>query len=176
MSKSSIRLNDSLPTFGERLSMAGAVLGLWLLGSLFVGVVAVFALPLAIMAPVFYFGVLSAYALLGIGAALYAFHNPRRQVPKIKPTRVIYENSKIENAPFGTSSAVLVANENDDPPLVVKGIGLALMRAELEFKARIPIAARCPKCAENLVATPHEISRAVIFKCPCGACERSIPA
>lgn len=156
--------------------MAGAVIGFWLLGSFFVGLVAILSLPLAVIAPVFYFGVLSAYALLGLGAAFYAFHNPRRQVPKAKDVRAIYGNSKNEGSPFGTSSAVAVANQNDDPPLVVKGISLALMRAELEFKARIPIAARCPKCAGNLVATPYEISTTVGLRCPCGACERSIPA
>lgn len=176
MGKSTIKSNAGLPTLGERLSMAGVVIGFWLLGSFFVGLVAILSLPLAVIAPVFYFGVLSAYALLGIGAAFYAFHNPRRHVPNAKVTRAIYGNPKNEDSPSGTSSAVLLANQNDNSPLVVEGISLALTRAELEFNARIPIAAHCPKCDENLVATSHEISRTVIFRCPCGACERSIPA
>lgn len=82
---------DNPPSLGERLSITFAVLGVWLFGWLFVGIVMAILLPLAVLAPLLFYGALGGYVLLGVGAACYVFANPRR--PKVPKKNVGRSNS-----------------------------------------------------------------------------------
>jgi hypothetical protein len=122
-----------------------------------------------------YYGLLTAYGLLGLGAVFYVYFNPRRQAQSANIRSTSYGKPKNE-PPSAVSNTAASTADRGEFPAVVEGIGLALLRAELEYSVRTPIAARCPKCSQNLAASPHEIASTVILRCPCGACERTILA